>query len=147
VVFRQLQRIFNSLRDRMSDVEQWFEVAPAAAAPAEDNKSAKGRLRNAAKKKDDAKKKGDGGPQASAAPSVTAGAAAVDPSVVRTPDTLLADVKRCCEKALGTTDGVLAKVALDDARDLSRALEGQHAADAKAAVDSAAAELAKRFEE
>jgi phage recombination protein Bet len=121
--------------------------------PVEPPKTAKDALRRAAEgggkrgKKDDAKKKGDGGPQASAAPSVTAGAAAVDPSVVRTPDTLLADVKRCCEKALGTTDGVLAKVALDDARDLSRALEGQHAADAKAAVDSAAAELAKRFEE
>lgn len=150
VVFRQLQRIFNSLRDRMSDVEQWFDVAPAAAEPAKEDKSAGGRLRKAAtKKKGDAKKKGDGGPQASAAPSVpaAAGAAVVDPSVVRTPDTLLADVKRCCGKALGTTDGVLAKVALDDARDLSRALEGQHAADAKAAIDSAAAELAKRFEE
>lgn len=132
VVFIGLQRIFNSLRDRISTVDQWFEVAAAAAVDASKAAGPKGKLKGAGKKA-----------RERAAAKVSGGAQQDAGSARPTQDSLLADVKAKAAKAaeLAAKDLPVALLTLDDAKDFARSLEGEASKEAQAAITTAEKEI------
>jgi phage recombination protein Bet len=62
-----------------------------------------------------------------------------------TPASVLEDIRKCCQKAVACTDRETADLCMDDARDLSRALEGKERADADTEMSAALAVITQKF--
>lgn len=117
----QLGRIYNSIKDGMSGVSDWFEMRPQQPAPTEEKlKTGAAGLKAAVKGKQGKRE----------APSASE---------------LLHDVLACCEKAEKAKEEDVGRIALDDAADLARALSGEERSRASAAIEKALKTLNERF--
>jgi len=62
-----------------------------------------------------------------------------------TPASVLGDVRKCCEKALGIEESAVALLALDDAKDLARVLSGPERTEADQCIADTQAALDAKF--